>query len=79
MVFEKEKPEDFNSSIGMECTKRAINYCAANKQYRLIDEWYKMSNAAHHDANYQVDEGTRTFLLSSVFSFTHWIWTKTPN
>lgn len=62
MVFEKEKPEDFNSSIGMECIKRAIKYCAANKQYSLIDEWYKMSNAAHHDANYQVDEGTRTFL-----------------
>ncbi len=59
MVFEKEKPEDFNSNIGMEFTKRAIKYCAANKQYRLIDEWYKMSNAAHHDANYQVDEGTR--------------------
>lgn len=37
MVFEKEKPEDFNSNIGMECTKRAIKYCAANEQYRLID------------------------------------------
>lgn len=46
----------------MERTKRAIKYCAANEQYRLIDEWCKMSNAAHHDANYQVDEGTRTFL-----------------